>query len=166
MRQRGDHLTEEQICVCVVDETDLAEDARGHLLRCPACREAKAALESDLERFGQKARGFVPAPRKKIEIPLKKSRGFGFRLPAFAAVAAAVLFVIMLWGPGFFRDGSKEERAESLSELDTDLYLVEDILDESPLPTYYLDIAGASYSYMDDEFLELIAPIDESGDSV
>jgi hypothetical protein len=166
MRQRGDHLTEEQICVCVVDQTDLAEDARDHLLTCPVCRDAKATLEFDLERLGEMARGFVPAPTKKIEIPLKKSRGFGFRLPAFAAAAAAVLFVVMFWGPGFFSDGSKQEGTNSLSQSDSDLYLVEDILDESPLPDYYLDIAVASYGYIDDEFLELIAPIDEPGDTV
>ena len=166
MKERGNHLTEEQILISLVDDNDLAEDARSHLLACPLCKDKKTAIMSELERLGEMAKKFAPSPRKKITLPLRPSRRIGLRLPAFAAGLAMVLLIVILWGPSFLTDSSKQRRAQFPFESNSGLHLVEDILGESALSNSYSDIAVSSYSYFDEEFLEFVVPLRNQGDSV
>jgi hypothetical protein len=166
MKDKTPHLSEDQILLSLVDENDLSDHMKNHLLSCSVCQDKKGVLASDLERLGRMAKDFTPLPRKKPVLSSPKSHLFGFRLPVYAAGLAMVLIIAFLWGQAYFTAPSKEMRAQSSSEMKAGLYLIDDILEESALPEYYLDIAVASYSYLDDEFLEFIAPVEVPDNSV
>jgi len=166
MKDRIGHLNEGQIIDAVIDERGLKERQRRHLEMCPLCREEKAALTAELERLGQMAANFTPAPQKRPFIPARESRPFTFRRMALATGFAAALLVALIWGPAFLSDPRIQEVAEFSGEEEMDLFLVEDILAESALPENYLDMAASSQSYFDEEFMELLIPSGEYNDSV
>lgn len=166
MIDKGMHLSEDQILLSLVDENDLSQEVRSHLLACTACQEKKTALISELEHLGQMAKDLAPLPRQKPLPLVRESRHFSFRLRVLAAGFAVVLIIACLLSLVFFTDSSKQMTARLSTEMETDLYLVDEILEESTLPEYYLDIAVTSYSYFDDEFLEFVVPLEEQLDSV
>jgi hypothetical protein len=166
MKDKTPHLSEDQILLSLVDENDLSDHMKNHLLSCSVCQDKKGILEFDLERMGRMAKDFTPLPRKKPVLSLRKSRGFGFRLPVYAAGLAMVLIIAFLWGQAYFTAPSKQMSAQLWTEAEVGLNLIDDILEESAPPEYYLDIAVASYSYLDDEFLEFIVPVEEPDNSV
>ncbi len=166
MKDKTPHLSEDQILLSIVDENDLSDHMKSHLLSCSVCQDRKAVFISDLECLGRMAKDFTPLPRKTPVPSLRKSPRFGFRLPVFAAGLAVVMIIAFLWSRAYFTDPSKQMSAQLWTEAKVDLYLIDDILEESALPEYYLDIAVASYSYLDDEFLEFIVPVEEPDDSV
>ncbi len=166
MKDKNPHLSEDQILLSLVDENDLSDHMKNHLLSCSVCQDKKGILEFDLERLGRMAKDFTPLPRKKPVLSLRKSHRFGFRLPLFEAVLAVFLIIDFLWSQAYFTDPSKQMGAQLWTEAKVGLYLIDDILEESALPEYYLDIAVASYSYLDDEFLEFIVPVEEPDNSV
>jgi hypothetical protein len=166
MKDRDTHLNEDQIIVSLMDENDLTEDMKGHLLACPACQEKRTALISELENLGKMAKDLTPLPKRKPVLPVRESRRFGVGLPIFAAGSIAAVVIAFLGSIVFFNEPSKQMGAQLSTETGADFYLMDDIFGESALPEYYLDIAGASYSYFDDEFLEFIVPLEEDSNSV
>lgn len=166
MKVRVGHLNEGQIIDAVIDEKGLKEAPRRHLEMCPLCREEKAALTAELDRLGQMAVNFTPAPQRRPFIAARESRPLAFRRMALAAGFAAALLVALIWGPTFFSDPRIQEVAELSDEDQMDLFLVEDILEESALPEHYMDMAASSPSYFDEEFMELLIPSGEYDDSV
>lgn len=161
MKESNMHLNEDQIVLSLVDENDLSEDMKNHLLACPECQEKKTALISELKNLGKMAKGLTPLPKRKPALPVRKSRRFGLGLPVVAAGCAAALVIAFLWNTIFFNQPPKQMTARLSTEVEADFYLMDDILEESALPDYYLDIAVASYSYFDDEFLEFVVPLGE-----
>jgi hypothetical protein len=166
MKDRIGHLHEEQIIDSVIDAKGLKEEQRQHLETCPRCSEERAALRLELDRLGQMATDFTPAPQKKPFIPVPESRLLTFRRMAFATGFAAALLVALLWGPAFLSDHGIQEVAEFSNEEEMVLFLVEDILEESALPDLYLDVAATSDNYFDEEFMEFLIPSGEYNDSV
>ncbi len=158
MKGRIGHLTEEQIITAVVDEEGLKEEQRRHLQTCPLCREERAALTSGLERLGQLAAHFTPAPQRRPAIPNREPRPLRFRGVAFATGFAAALLVALIWGPAFLSDSPRQMVAEFSEETAMTLFLVEDILEESALPDDYSDLVAVSEGYFDDEFMEFLVP--------
>ncbi len=77
-----------------------------------------------------------------------------------------ILIIMCLISFQLFTDSSKQITTRLAMETEEDLYLLEDILEESALPEYYLDIAVTFNSYFDDEFLEFITPMEEESNSV
>jgi len=166
MKDKSMHLNEDQILLSLADVNDLSEDIKSHLLACPVCQEKKTALMSELEHLGEMAKDFTPLPQQKPVVLFRESRHFSFRLPVFAAGIAVVLVIACLLSLVLFTDSSKQMTARLSTEIEADLYLLDEILEESSLPEYYLDIAVASYSYFDDEFLEFVTPLEEQFNSV
>jgi hypothetical protein len=166
MKEKDVHLNEDQILLSLVDEKDLSGKRHSHLLDCAVCQKKRMSLMSDLERLGEMARDFAPLPEKKLVRPLREPRHFSFRLPAFAAGLASVVLIASLWSLTFFTDSSKQMTAQLSMETEISLDLVDDILGESILPQYYLDISAASYSYFDDEFLEFLVPTEMPFNSI
>ncbi len=160
------HLSEDQILLSLVDETDLSEQKQSHLLACPVCQEKKTALMSELERMGEMAKHFAPLPQQKPMLPLRESWHLRFRLPIFAAGLAVILLIAFLGSMSLFTDSSKQMTARVSTEREADLPLMDDLLEESAMPEYYLDIAVDSSSYFDDEFLNFVVPLEEQFDSV
>jgi len=166
MENKSMHLNEDQILVSLVDENDLPEDLKSHLQACPICQEKKITLISELENLGKTAKAFTPLPRQKPVLFLQKSRYYIFRRPVFTAGFSMILIIMCLISFQLFTDSSKQITTRLAMETEEDLYLLEDILEESALPVYYLDIAVTFNSYFDDEFLEFITPMEEESNSV
>ena len=166
MNGRSGHLNQEQLIDAVIDEEGLKEEQRRHLEGCPLCGEAKAAHMSELYRLGQLAADFTPAPQKRPFIPVRESRLLSFRRMAFAAGFTAVILAALIWGPALISDPGTHEVVEFAGEEEMNLFLVEDILEESALPEHYLDMAASSHSYLDEEFMELLIPSGEYDDAV
>ena len=166
MKEKGTHLNEDQILLSLVDERDLSGDMKSHLLACSVCQDKKGVLMSELERMGQMANDFTPLPQKKPVLPFQKSHRFNFRLPVFAGGLAVVLLIAFLWSQALFTEPPKQMAAQLLTEMEVGLDLIDDILEASALPEYYLDMAVASNGYLDDEFLELLVPLGELDNSV
>lgn len=161
MKGRNGHLDEDQIIAVVVDEEGLKEEQRRHLETCPLCREEKAALASGLDRLGRMAVKFTPALQRRPSIPARESRLLSFRRMVFATGFAAALLVALIWGPAFLSDPTRQRVVEFSDDEEMDLFLVEDILAESALPDYYLDMAASSPDFFDEEFMELLIPSEE-----
>jgi len=166
MKDKSMHLNEDQILLSLVDENDLSGDIKGHLLECPVCQEKKTALMSELEHLGEMAKDFTPLPQQKPVLVFREHLHFSFRLRVIGAGFAVALIIACLLSLVLFTDSSKQMTARLSTEMEADLYLMDDILEESALPEYYLDIDVASHSYFDDEFLEFVAPLEEEFNSV
>ena len=166
MKDKSMHLNEDHILVSLVDENDLPEDIKSHLQACSICQEKKITLISELENLGKTAKAFTPLPRQKPVLFLQKSRYYIFRRPVFTAGFSIILIIMCLISFQLFTNSSKQITTRLAMETEEDLYLLEDILEESALPEYYLDIAVTFNSYFDDEFLEFITPMEEESNSV
>ncbi len=166
MKDKSIHLSEDQILLSLVDENDLSEDTKSHFLACPACRRKKATFVLELDRLGEKAKDFTPDLKQNSVLFSRKPRHFFPRIPIFAAGFALVLIIVLALSLVLFTDSSKQITTRLAMETEEDLYLLEDILKESALPEYYLDIAVTFNSYFDDEFLEFIIPMEEESNSV
>ena len=166
MKDNSMHLNENQLLVSMIDESDLSEDVKGHLDACQICQEKKTAFMSELENLGKTAKDFTPMPRLKPVLPLRESRHSSFHLPVFASGIAVFLIIACLLSFALFTDSSKQITVQLATETEVDVYFLEDILEESALPEYYLDIAVTFNGYFDDEFLEFITPMEEQSNSV
>ncbi len=166
MKENRTHLNEDQILLSLVDENDLSDDAKGHITACQVCREKKTALMSELENLGEIAKDFAPLTRKKPVLVSRKSWHSVLRRPMFASGFAVIFIAVCLLGLTLFIDSSKQITARLSTEAEEDMYLLEDILEKSALPEYYLDITVTSNNYFDDEFLEFITPMEEESNSV
>jgi hypothetical protein len=164
MKDKGMHVNEDRILLSIVDGDDLSEDMKDHLTACPLCRAKRMALTCDLERLGEMAKEFTPLPRKGPVRPLWKPHRFPLRLPVFAAGFAVVLVIACLWSLSLFTHPSKQRMPPVSTEVKADLSLIDDIVEGSDVPEYYLDIAD-TYGYFDDRFLEFLVPLGEQGDS-
>lgn len=177
---KGEHLNEEQIIVSVVDEDDLPGSFKSHLEACPLCQEERRVLMSQLEQMAATAKELAPRP-KAGPITYRKSWGprswdpkgwrkIFFRWPVFVSGLACFIIIAGIWalmllqGPG----GKPQVNVVSGSpgeQMTTGMVFVEDLLEESVLPEYYLDIAVSSSEDFDDEFLEFVVPLEETDDS-
>lgn len=166
MKDKGIHLSEDQILLSLVDGNDLSEDIKTHLLACPACRRKKTAFVLELDRLGEKAKYFTPDLKQKPVLLFRKPRDSFPRLPIFAAGVALVLIIALALSLVLFTDSSKQMTAQLSTEKEEYLYLLDEILEEAYLPDHYLDITAASNSYFDDEFVEFVVPLGDRFNSV
>ncbi len=161
----ADHLNEDQFIRAVVDESDLSGTARNHLSECPECRAKKQEFEELLSSFGAMAKAFAPLPRKKVGISVPP-RWFRYPLlqPVFAAGVLLALLLIILWQSVPLRV-QDEGTARILREMEKDEALMAEVieLEESPVPeNLYPEIFAEPCGYFNDEFLEFVAPSEES----
>jgi len=177
---KEEHLNEDQIIVAIVDEGDLTEGLKRHLRSCPLCREQKRLLVSQLEAMGAMAKDLAPRPKT---IPLSDPRHWGpghwnprawrrafFRWPVFASGLACFVIIAGLWGLMLFQGTPVKTPVMSAPGPTTGqnlagLVFIEDLLEESALPDYYLDITVSSPVNFGDEFLEFVFPMEEADDS-
>lgn len=167
MKETRAHLNEEQIVLSLVDENDLPEAMRRHLKECLTCRNRRKSLAAELDHLGKMASELAPVPQRKPVVSSRKSRRFSFRFPVFASAVAVLVLAVFLFRVVLFTDSSRQHIDANLAtQADVRLYLVGELLAESPLPECYRDITLGSYSYFDDDFLEFVAPLEEHIDSV
>ncbi len=166
MKDKSIHLNEDQILLSVVDENDLPEDIKSHLLGCPVCWRKKKAFVLELDRLGEKAKDFTSDLKQKPVLLDRKPWNPFPRLPIFAAGSALVLIIVLALSLILFTDSSKQMTSKLSTEKEDYVYLLDEILEEPYLPVHYLDITAASNSYFDDEFVEFVVPLEDQFNSV
>jgi hypothetical protein len=166
MNEKILHLSEDQLVLSVSDEGGLPEAVKDHLETCATCREKRSALQSELELLGAMAERFAPEPRMRPQVAPAKGGRLGLPLPAFAGGLAAFAVVAVLVSVLLLSKGSEEMRADLGSSHEPRLHLVEEILDDSVLSGPYGDMTPVSHGYLDDDFLDFVAPVEASSDSV
>jgi hypothetical protein len=163
------HLDEDQINRAVVDETDLPEQNRRHLVECQVCRKRVEQVRTELFMFGEHARSSVPPMTKTVSLPSDKSvaaeHSSGW-LPSFAVavMTGLILFVYFL---------GVENRTLQLTDIKNleeqpvemtieDEYLMDEIFEivEYPLPDVMYEIIGDDGEDFD-EFLQFAVPNDQ-----
>jgi len=158
------HLDDNQLIQAIVDEADLPEVVRAHLAECGQCLAGKNSFELELTRLGQKAAQLAPRPRRRIILPVQKTKNpFANLLQwrSWAAAAAAVTAVFLLvWGTNFVRNlsdhGAKNLSAEML-EAQRLMTEVNTLVDNA-LPPFYLEISGYKTGNYDEEFYRFLIP--------
>lgn len=178
--KKDEHLNEDQIICAIVDENDLPKDKRSHLYSCQKCNDKKMALMSDLKSFGSMVENFSPDRERTKKIVYKKaSPFFRFNFPTIWTAAGALLVLVCIWSFAQIHFSPKPLDMP-INTMSAELQLIEDfsIEDESELSsgftngftsvftTDYQDIISVSVEYFDEDFLEFIAPLEESADSV
>lgn len=167
MKEKTNHPDEDQILRSLVDDYDLPEKMRKHLEDCEACRHLKASLQSELQLLGRTAAECTPAPLKRPALP-KPEPGSAqkYRLPLFASGFAAAALVAFFGFFILFSDVSEELGTELAVNSEVRMHLLEDILNESELSENFLDITSTDVSYLDDEFMEFVIPLEEEPDTI
>ncbi|MDM8552789.1 hypothetical protein QUF72_22100 [Desulfobacterales bacterium HSG2] len=159
------HLDEEQLIRSVVDENDLSADVRNHLSACPMCQGKKQQFERELDTLGHMAKIFAPSPRESVTYSEKP--GFfekvGF-YPLLRPVLAALLIFGIILPPALLTISEEERMARLVEEMENDRQLMTEIraLEEDALPDFYQDISGEFYGYFDEEFVNFVAPMEET----
>lgn len=163
---KGVHLEEDQLLIAVVDETDLPQSQRDHLLVCRQCKEDKEKIEEDLAHLGQMTERFSPSPKRKVSLPPEKPQRFFWwswqTRTALGAVVVAI-FIGIVGIPTLFdytrgiRENTYTQKILEEEEFMTDVSM----LAENALPQEYLDITGETDEEMDEEFLEFMTPMIE-----
>jgi hypothetical protein len=166
MKNKSIHLSQDQILLSLVDDNDLSEDIKIHLLGCPACRRKKMAFVLELDRLGEKAKYFAPDVKQNPAFLFQKAQYSFIRRPIYAVGLALVLITVLSLSILLFTDSSKQMTTQLSTEKENYLYLLDEILEEPYLPDPYLDITVASNSYFDDEFVEFIVPMEDPVNSI
>jgi hypothetical protein len=165
MKGRIPHLSEEEILRSLVDEDDLTHEAKGHLGECAVCQEKRAKLSTELGRLGDMARQWSPSPQDKAVLPLPETRPFSARFPVYAAGLAAVVLIVSLYTVPLLMERLRRAQSDQAPTNGFSLYLLEDILDEPAMSREYLDMTTSSDTYLDEEFMEFVAPLAEPSDT-
>ena len=165
MKNKNIHLKEDRILLCLVEENDLTEETRKHLEECPVCQEKRTSLLAELQIVGEMADEFTPAPKKKPDLPVEQPGRQRFRLPILGTGFATALLVAILVSMHLFSNSSSQLQTDLTLEREVRMGLFEEILVESALSEQYLDMTPSSYSFLDDEFLEFVVPLEEPSGS-
>ena len=155
------HLAKNDILQAVIDDTDLSDLQRVHLVQCSHCRSLKEQLEQELARLGQLAKRYSPAPQRRITVIERKDRSpffsWGFAFGA-AAVAAAILVVLGTFLIRSQQQGNIGNLAQNMVEAER-LMTEVNVLVENALPPVYLDIVGETDLSADEDFIDFLIPI-------
>ncbi len=154
------HLGENDILRAVIDDTDLPQGVKQHLIECAHCRLQKGRFEQELARLGQLAKRYAPEPRRRVTVDTARVRPpfLNWKL-AFGAAAVAAT-VIIVWAAVLIKTqqpGSVGNLARNMVEAER-LMTEIDMLVENALPPVYLEIVGETDLNPDDEFLEFLIP--------
>jgi len=165
------HLSESQILVSLVDETDLPPEMRSHLAMCAHCQAVRQLQTDRLQRLTDLAGASVPISSRRIILPeetLGLSRPGLLRLwarcwrPALfvGAMAALVLLVTTLW----WQPIQQRQLARLDQEWQEDGVLLAEVqrLTTEPLPTAYGLIAGEETLDAEDDPWDWLVPDDDA----
>jgi hypothetical protein len=164
----GHHFDENQLIRAVVDEAELTPALREHLSLCPQCRASKERFEQELSLISRMAEHFSPSPRRRVSLPVDKSRRsiwWSTEWRAAFGVALVAVFVMFVVGvPALFRPAPVSvEDMKTTETWEAEQFMTEvSMLVENALPPIYQDICGESVSSLDEEFMEFLVPTIEN----
>jgi len=154
------HLDEELITRAIIDEQDLGETERQHLMTCGICNKKVMQIKDELQVLGENALLAVEPSKKNIVLPREKPAAANKSswLPTFgvAAMAGLVLFFYFLGMESMSPRLTTYQSADALVE---DEYLMQEISEmvENPLPETLYEITGDA-EVIDDDFFQFMVP--------
>lgn len=165
------HLSESQVLVSLVDETDLPPEMRSHLAMCAHCQALRRLQTDRLQRLTDLAGAGVPTSSRRIILPeetLGLSRPGLLRFwarswrPALflGAMAALVLLVTILW----WKPIQQRQMARLDQEWQEDGALFAEVqrLTTEPLPSAYGLIAGEEAVDAEEDPWDWLVPDDDA----
>jgi hypothetical protein len=161
------HLTQDEILMALVDETDLGPDLQTHLSTCLQCSGEKKKLEQRLHQLSHMAEQMAPVPIRSIRLPETGDRSYFQRRwwwkPVLGTAAAMVLVIILVWPQARFYIQTKIQKDVTTQEtqIDNELIAQVDVLVKDPLPMKYQDILEADKAdetEFDQDFMQYIIP--------
>jgi len=162
VNNKSDHLNENRYIFAVIDKNDLHQNEIDHLAACSACRAEKKRFEQELENLGRLAKDFAPLSMKKPVTHLTNIIGFRPLRPIFVTgFVLMLLTAFILWSkPRVF--GPKNIIPLHLVEMEADRHLMSEIedLETLALSVSYLEMPSEINGYMDDDFINFIAPFE------
>lgn len=158
------HLSEDQLLMAIVEESDLPISLREHLYTCQQCRADKVRFEQKLTQVSRMAKNYTPPSKQRISLPDSEHRSFYLwfsgRRAAFGLALTVAMLTLVVWWTAPFKitpEGGVEITAREMQEAES--FMIEiSILAENALPTVYMDINGESYTGFDEEFMQFIIP--------
>jgi hypothetical protein len=159
------HLDEREIIISVVDETDLPEFLRRHLLICPQCGNEKIKIEQALIRLEEAVKSFAPMPKKHPRLYPDKSKRFVWR--PTPVLAMAFMFVIVIAAVWWADISNKPDKSTTLTDAtahvweDEELFTEITSLSENALPETYNQIVTEPDPDIDEEFYQYVAPAED-----
>jgi hypothetical protein len=158
------HLSQDQLLLAIVEESDLPIALQEHLFTCHQCRSDKDRLEQKLTQVGRMAKKYTPPSKQRISLPDSEFRSFypwfsGQRAALGLALTVVMLILVVWWSAPFniTPEGGMEITALEMQESESFMSEIS-ILAENALPTVYMDITGESYTGFDEEFIQFIIP--------
>ncbi len=172
----SDHINEDQLIRLVIDPTDLPHSVRNHLDGCARCQTDKIQFEQELAAFGRMAKTFAHKPRQKLYSCQQASRRFwrltpfltGWRRLALAGSITIILMIgVVLWQLPM-NSPVDTVKMPTIAEIIDEQPLVDDIIpsEDSDLSEIMKQMAYDTNGYLDDEFVEFVAPFEFDLDSV
>lgn len=158
------HLTQDEILVALVDETDLGPDLQTHLSTCRQCSGEKTKLEQQLHQLSHMAEQMAPVPARHIRLPETKDRSYvqgrWWWKPALGMATAMVLVIILVWPQAKIYIQTHMGKNEMPRETQQDNQLIAQVDDlvKDPLPMKYQNILEADEPEFDPDFMQDIVP--------
>ncbi len=167
MNNKSDHLNENRFILAVIDENDLSPSEKEHLMTCSACSAGKKRFELELENLNRVAKDFAPLSKQKPATILNKNNVLRLFRPVFVAgFALTLLTAFILWSTtNVFT--LKNITSPHLVEMETDRQLMSEIegLETLALSVSYWEIPPEINGYMNDDFINFIAPFEDGASS-
>ena len=162
MKDSEIHLSEEQLICAVVQEDDLGQAVKNHLLACSKCKTEKKRFEHDLNSLGRLAKDFTPKPVKRPAPALKDKKVHRPFRPIMAAGFALMLLLVALWWTGTQEPVENMMYSQILQEMEEDIDLMEKIerLESLALSGMVMETNGESYEQLNEEFLNFVVPVE------
>jgi len=162
VNNKSDHLNENRFILAVIDKNDLSLLEKEHLMTCAACRAEKKRFEQELENLGRVAKDFAPLSKPKPAIILNKKNMLRPFRPVFVTgFVLTLLTAVILWSTtNVFRP--QNITSSNLTETEADRHLMSEIegLETLALSVSYWEIPSEANGYMDDDFINFIAPFE------
>ena len=170
MNTAYDHLTEDMLIRLVIDPTDLPHSVRNHLDGCARCQTDKMRFEQELATFGRLAKTYAPTPRQK-QYPSQQVSGRFERLIPFStgwsrlALAGGITIILLMCGLLWqisMNSPVDTLKMPTVAEIIDEQPLVADIIpsEDSHLTEIIKQVAYDTNGYLEDEFVEFVAPFE------
>ena len=162
MKDSEIHLSEEQLICAVVQEDDLGQVAKNHLLACSRCKTEKERFEHDLNSLSRLAKDFTPKPVKRPAPDLKDKKMLRPFRPITAAGLAIMFLLVALWWTDPKEPLENTMYSQVLQEMEEDIDLMEKIemLESLALSGMVMETNGEPYGQLNEEFLNFVVPFE------
>ncbi|MDM8554536.1 hypothetical protein QUF75_07375 [Desulfococcaceae bacterium HSG7] len=177
MNTAYNHLNEDQLIQLIIDPDDLPHSVRNHLDGCTRCQTEKIQFEEELAAFGRMAKTFAPTSGQKIYPSQQASGRFwsmtplltGWRRPILAGGLTIILLICGVFSWQMSMNSSVDtSKMPTIAEIIDEQPIVTDVIpsEDSHLTEIIQQFAHDTNGYLEDEFVEFVAPFEFDQNSV